>query len=250
TCHARAETARERTCVSHRLRYQIDATADEQASAERYSGHSTSAHGWRRHHAHRKDHMITTDVLSEARRAAVGELLEATTAHDGVAAPDAAARPYRDGDGAQHPLITRTHPSHGERERVIGSANLLADGTVQGMVDPGHRRHGHGSALLRAVLELRPDAGVWAHGALEGSLAFLRGPGLRESRHLLAMRRPLGAEHPLPEVTASTLPGRELDTFRAERDADQWVTVNAEAFADHPEQGSMTRADLDRRRAE
>ena len=35
--------------------------------------------------------MITTDVLSEARRAAVGELLEATTAHDGVAALDEAA---------------------------------------------------------------------------------------------------------------------------------------------------------------
>src|SRR5699024_10318758 len=192
--------------------------------------------------------MITTDVLSEARRAAVGELLEATTAHDGVAALDEAARLSLDGDGdgAQHLLITRTDPSDGERERVIGYTNLLADGTVQVMVD---RRHGHGSALLRAVLELRPDAGVWAHGALEGSLAFLRGHGLRESRHLLTMRRPLGAEHPLPEVTASTLPGLELDTFRAERDADQWVTVNAEAFADPPRQGCMARTALDRRRA-
>src|SRR5690625_6193042 len=104
--------------------------------------------------------MITTDVLSEARRAAVGELLEATTAHDGVAALDEAARLSLDGDSAQHLLITRTDPSDGERERVIGYTNLLADGAVQGMVDPGHRRHGHGSALLRAVLELRPDAGV------------------------------------------------------------------------------------------
>src|SRR5690625_31912 len=93
--------------------------------------------------------MITTDVLSEARRAAVGELLEATTAHDGGAALDEAARLSLDGDGdgAQHLLITRTDPSDGERERVIGYTNLLADGTVQGMVDPGHRRHGHGSAL-------------------------------------------------------------------------------------------------------
>lgn len=196
--------------------------------------------------------MITTDVLSAARRAAVGELLEATTAHDGVAALDEAARLSLDGDGdgAQHLLVARPDPADAEREHVIGYANLLADGTVQGMVDPGHRRHGHGSALLRAVLELRPDAGVWAHGALEGALTFLRGHGLRESRHLLTLRRPLGAEHPLPEVKASTLPGLELDTFRAERDADQWVAVNAEAFADHPEQGSMTRADLDRRLAE
>src|SRR5690625_1588079 len=158
--------------------------------------------------------MVTTDVLSEARRAAVGELLEATTAHDGVAALDEAARLSLDGDGdgAQHLLITRTDPSDGERERVIGYTNLLADGTVQGRVDPGHRRHGHGSARLRAVLELRPDAGVWAHGALEGSLAFLRGHGLRESRHLLTMRRPLGAEHPLPEVTASDRKSTRLNS--------------------------------------
>src|SRR5690625_577051 len=95
--------------------------------------------------------MITTDVLSEARRAAVGELLEATTAHDGVAALDEAARLSLDGDGAQHLLITRTDPSDGERERVIGYANLLADGTVQGMVDPGHRRHCHGRSEERRV---------------------------------------------------------------------------------------------------
>src|SRR5690625_6287753 len=110
--------------------------------------------------------MITTDVLSEARRAAVGELLEATTAHDGVAALDEAARVSLDGDGAQHLLITRTDPSDGERERVIGYANLLAYGTVQVMVDPGYRRHGHCSAPLRADLELRPDAGSSAHDAL------------------------------------------------------------------------------------
>src|SRR5690625_7800768 len=59
--------------------------------------------------------MITTDVLSEARRAAVGELLEATTAHDGVAALDEAARLSLDGDSAQHLLITRTDPRSEER---------------------------------------------------------------------------------------------------------------------------------------
>lgn len=192
--------------------------------------------------------MITTDVLSATRRAAVGELLETTTTHDGVAALDEAARLSLDGEDAQHLLVT-DRDQNGE-ERVIAYANLLADGTVQGMVDPGHRRRGLGTALLRAALDLRPDAGVWAHGALDGALALLRSQGLRETRHLLTLHRPLGADHPVPEIPASTLPGLELDTFRADRDADQWVAVNAEAFADHPEQGSLTRADLEQRLAE
>lgn len=194
--------------------------------------------------------MITTDVLSATRRAAVGELLEATTAHDGVAALDEAARLSLDGDTAQHLLLTRDDPAHEGHEHLIGYANLLPDGTVQGMVRPDHRRRGHGSALLRAVLELRPEAGVWAHGAREGALVFLRGHGLRETRHLLTLRRPLGTDHPLPALTASTLPSLELDSFDEERDAEQLLTVNAQAFADHPEQGSLTRADLDQRLAE
>ena len=192
--------------------------------------------------------MITTDVLSARRRAAVGELLETTTAHDGVAALDEAARLSLDGGDAQHLLVTET--GRDEDERVIAYANLLADGTVQGMVHPDHRRRGLGTALLRSALDLRPDAGVWAHGALDGALALLRSQGLRETRHLLTLRRPLGEGHPVPETPASTLAGLELDTFRADRDADQWVTVNAEAFASHPEQGSLTRADLDQRLAE
>ena len=197
--------------------------------------------------------MITTDVLSATRRAAVGELLETTTTHDGVAALDEAARLSLDGGDARHLLITEADPHDGDErsgERVIAYANLLADGTVQGMVDPDHRRRGLGTALLRSVLDLRPDAGVWAHGALDGALALLRSQGLRETRHLLTLHRPLGEDHPVPETPVSTLDGLELDTFRADRDADQWVRVNADAFAEHPEQGSLTRADLDQRLAE
>lgn len=192
--------------------------------------------------------MITTDVLSATRRAAVDALLETTTTHDGVAALDEAARLSLDGGDAQHLLVIDGEQS--EDEEVIAYANLLADGTVQGMVHPDHRRRGLGTALLRSALDLRPDAGVWAHGALDGALALLRSQGLRETRHLLTLHRPLGAHHPVPETPASTLAGLELDTFRADRDADQWVSVNAEAFADHPEQGSLTRADLDQRLAE
>jgi mycothiol synthase len=41
-----------------------------------------------------------------------------------------------------------------------------------------------------------------------------------------------------------------LSTFDPDRDADDWLRLNALSFASHPEQGSQTREDLEARRAE
>ncbi len=41
-----------------------------------------------------------------------------------------------------------------------------------------------------------------------------------------------------------------IRTFRPGADEDDWIAVNARAFADHPEQGRITRRDLDDRLAE
>lgn len=197
--------------------------------------------------------MITTAALSQSHGEAIGELLEAAIAHDGVSPLDEAARLALTGAEAQHLLLgPDCHdgiPSSGAQP-LSGYASVLADGTVQGMVRPEQRCRGHGTALLEAALELRPDAGVWAHGALEGSLAFLAGAGLHETRRLLTLHRPLGSAHPVPEVPAPTLEGLQLDTFEPDRDAEAWLEVNAGAFADHPEQGALTREDLDQRLAE
>lgn len=208
--------------------------------------------------------MITTAALSPSHRDAVRDLLETVTSHDGIAPLDEAARLALTRDSAHHlllPLESSAPEGRADHSDVpeggaagsavlAGYASVLSDGTVQGMVHPRHRRRGHGSALLRAVLELRPDAGIWAHGALEGSLAFLAAAGLHETRRLLTLHRPLDADHPVPAVPVPTLDGLRLDTFEAERDADRWVEVNAQAFADHPEQGSLAREDFDQRRAE
>ena len=198
--------------------------------------------------------MITTAALSQSHGSAIRELLGTVTSHDGVSPLDEAARlAVTAGAGdAQHLLLEDDGdaPAGAAAHPLIGYVSVLADGTVQGMVHPLHRRRGHGTALLRAALELRPDAGVWAHGALEGALAFLTDAGLHETRRLLTLRRPLGPMHPVPEVSAPTLEDLQLDTFVADRDAEAWLEVNATAFADHPEQGAMTRADLDQRMAE
>ena len=170
--------------------------------------------------------MITTAALPTARRATVRDLLDAVTAHDGVSPLDEAAVLALDADDARHLLVE-------EEGELRGYASVLPDGTVQGMVHPAHRRRGHGTALLREALEQRPDGGVWAHGALEGSLAFLTGAGLVESRYLLTLHRALDPAQALPAAPVATLEGLRLGTFEAERDAERWVEVNARAFASH-----------------
>jgi mycothiol synthase len=190
----------------------------------------------------RKDPMISTAELSREHRDQVENLLGAVTAHDGVSPLDEAARLALGGGSAQHLLLL-------EDQAAIAYASVLADGTVQGMVRPDARRRGHGTALLEAALAQRPDAGVWAHGALESSLAFLAANGLVETRRLLTLHRELAPGTPI-EVPASTLPGLTLGTFEPAHDADAWVAVNARAFASHPEQGSMTREDLEQRIAQ
>ncbi|MGP9844743.1 mycothiol synthase [Brachybacterium sp. 107] len=208
--------------------------------------------------------MITTVALSQTHRDAARDLLDAVTAHDGVAPLDEAARLAVTGGNAQHLLLDREPAGATGDDRLLGYASVLTDGTVQGMVHPAHRRRGHGTALLQAALGLHDEPGVWAHGALEGSLAFLSAAGLQETRRLLTLHRRLDAEHPTADrpaaehpaadrpaaVPAPRLEGLHLDSFDVDRDADRWVQVNALAFADHPEQGALTRADLDQRMAE
>lgn len=189
--------------------------------------------------------MFTTAALPTPRRATVRDLLAEVAEHDGVSPLDEAALLALDGQDAQHLLVQDAASG-----TLQGYASVLADGTVQGMVHPDHRRRGHGTALLREALALRPDAGIWAHGALEGSLAFLTAAGLAESRYLLTLHRDLAPTSPLPPVPESTLAGLRLDTFVAERDAARWVEVNARAFADHPEQGALGREDLELRLAQ
>lgn len=41
-----------------------------------------------------------------------------------------------------------------------------------------------------------------------------------------------------------------IRTFRPGEDEEVWLKLNARAFAEHPEQGRMTRADLERRMAQ
>lgn len=105
--------------------------------------------------------------------------------------------------------------------------------------------------VLDTVLDavLVPGATVWTHGARSPLTAALRLRGCTPVRELHQLRRPLDASHPLPEIPPPPA-GVRIRPFVPDTDREAWLTVNAAAFASHPEQGRWTVADLDARIAE
>jgi len=116
------------------------------------------------------------------------------------------------------------------------------------VVTPEARRAGAGGALAEQVRLTFPGADVsaWSHGNHPAAQALASRAGLSRVRELWLMRRSLS--EPLPEVR--TPEGVVVRTFEVGRDEEPFLAVNAEAFADHPEQGDLTRADLEERKAE
>ncbi|HEX2704728.1 MAG TPA: mycothiol synthase [Candidatus Lustribacter sp.] len=112
------------------------------------------------------------------------------------------------------------------------------------VVDPGRRRAGIGTLLLNA---LPAATHVWAHGDVPAATAFAGARGLTVVRELHRMVLDLAAAT-LPALPA--VPGLLLRPFEPGRDEDEWLRVNARAFASHPEQGALTRTDLGLRMAE
>jgi mycothiol synthase len=145
-----------------------------------------------------------------------------------------------------------THLGVMRGQALVGYAQVCVDeasATVEGVVHPEHRRSGFGSALRDAVIEAAGsrDLLAWAHGGSEAARAFAAASGATRVRRLLQMRRDIDA---ITVPSGAFPPGVGLRAFRPGEDEDRWLQVNAQAFADHPEQGAMTRRDLDERMAE
>ena len=120
----------------------------------------------------------------------------------------------------------------------------LHDGALDLVVTPAARGKGLGADLAAAAV---PDTGgltAWSHGNHPAAAALASRFGLRRVRDLWVMRRSLSSLPPLPSTDLTVRP------FRPGVDEDAFLAVNAAAFAHHPEQGGMTRADLDDRLAE
>lgn len=129
--------------------------------------------------------------------------------------------------------------------RLVGYAIAEHAETVviECVVDPEHRRRGIGRELLSAAVPDAQEARAWAHGDLPGSAELAATTGFERVRILLRMQAVLA--EPLAEPVAPD--GVTFRTFQPGADDAAWLTLNARAFADHPEQGSMTQHDLEQR---
>ena len=185
--------------------------------------------------------VTTATRLAPQEVAAVLRVVEEATRADGVPPLNEAALLHlrRGHEGIEH-LIAEADG------RLVGYAQRQ-DGTVTGelVVSPVHRGQGIGTALLDAMIARGPVQ-VLAVGNRLAAQALARSHGMQPRRTLLIMERSL--EDPVPEARVPD--GVIIRTFRLGADEDDWIAVNARAFSDHPEQGRLTRRDLDDRLAE
>ncbi|MGK5531786.1 mycothiol synthase [Streptomyces sp. URMC 129] len=189
---------------------------------------------------------VTEDELREA-----WALIEAAATADGQSAVSEQGRLLLRGgarEGVKHLLM------RGGAGELVGYAQLDGRDPVEApsgelVVHPQHRGRRYGRVLGEALLtESGHRLRLWAHGGYPAARHLAQMLGLTLFRELRQLRRPLGG---LRSLAGPDLPaGVRVRTFVPGRDEEAWLSVNAAAFAHHPEQGSLTREDLDARMAE
>ncbi len=191
----------------------------------------------------------TLATLTSAQADAVLALLAEAARNDGQQAVSEQGRLQLRGgarEGVGHLLLS-------VGDTLVGYAQLEDTDPVEApaaelVVHPSHRGRGHGRALGSALLaQSGRRLRVWAHGGHSAARHLAQVLGLTLFRELRQMRRPL-ADLDLPEPVLPE--GVSVRAFVPGRDDAAWLAVNAEAFAHHPEQGSLTQRDLDDRKAE
>lgn len=122
-------------------------------------------------------------------------------------------------------------------------------GVVEVAVHPSYRNQGVADRLVGELRDTRGFAGLkaWSHGNHEAAAEIAARYGYAPVRELWKMRLASAAAE-LPDVPLPD--GVAVRAFVPGRDEDAWLAANRAAFAHHPEQGNMTRADLDARMAE
>lgn len=177
--------------------------------------------------------MTRPDEFSSQDRAALLDLIARIEEADGVRPVNESAEliinGYRDGEVLLEPA--------GGVPVAFGIADPREETLMLG-VDPLHRRQGHGSNILRKLLQSHPQSSVWSFGSLPSAQELASSMGLKPVRRLLEMGRNLKDE---PDPTVPD--GYRITAFE-DGDAESVVAVNSVAFAHHPEQGKLTVAEF------
>ncbi|MGW4787904.1 mycothiol synthase [Streptomyces sp. HUAS TT11] len=189
-----------------------------------------------------------TELSPEQSEAVLALLAEAARVDGQQAVSEQGRLQLRGGEreGVSHLLLS-------VGDTLIGYAQLEDTDPVEApaaelVVHPSYRGHGHGRALGSALLATSGKRlRVWAHGGHSAARHLAQVLGLSLFRELRQLRRPL-SDLDLPEPKLPD--GVTVRAFVPGQDDAAWLAVNAEAFAHHPEQGSLTQRDLDDRKAE
>ncbi|MFI2413095.1 mycothiol synthase [Streptomyces sp. NPDC018947] len=192
----------------------------------------------------------TLAALTPEQIEAVLALLSEAARNDGQQAVSEQGRLQLRGEareGISHLLLTL------DGGELVGYAQLEDTDPVEPpaaelVVHPSYRGQGHGRALGSALLAASGKRlRIWAHGGHSAARHLAQVLGLTLFRELRQMRRPLaGLDLPDPRLPE----GVSVRAFVPGQDDAAWLSVNAAAFAHHPEQGSLTQRDLDDRKAE
>jgi mycothiol synthase len=192
--------------------------------------------------------LLTIAVVSQLSEAEITSVLRLRTDAEAVdhlvALNEAAVLRLR------RPHPTTRHLLVSEDEDLVGYAQLEL-GTEwsagQLVVSPSRRREGVGTQLLRRlIMESSTPLRVWALGDTPAARALALGVGMVRQRELLIMERRLDEKLPKPAIP----PGVQIRTFVPGQDEQEWLRVNAAAFASHPEQALIDLDDLNDRMAE
>ncbi len=192
--------------------------------------------------------LLTIAVVSQLSEAEITRVLRLRTDAEAVdhlvALNEAAVLRLR------RPHPTTRHLLVSEDGDLVGYAQLEL-GTEwsagQLVVSPSHRREGVGTQLLRRlIMESSTPLRVWAMGDTPAARALALGVGMVRQRELLIMERRLDEKLPKPAIP----PGVQIRTFVPGQDEQEWLRVNAAAFASHPEQALIDLDDLNDRMAE
>jgi mycothiol synthase len=188
--------------------------------------------------------------------AALGQLAAAAEEADGNPPfNDQTWSALRSGDDAAaisgHIAVLSAGPEHDDDE-IIGAAIITRGpgqpAVLELVVRPEERGHGVGAELAAAVGEAagEEELTAWSHGDSEAAASLASRHGYAPARQLWRMRAK-STPWPTPELGD----GVRLRPFVPGTDEEAWLALNAAAFAHHPEQGSLTLADLlERERSE
>ena len=123
-----------------------------------------------------------------------------------------------------------------------GAAAVYSATEAEFVVDPAVRGRGIGTGVLEEILEKSvPTVKIWAHGDHPAARALAASHGFVPVRRLLQLRAPVNRNSAVETPAAET----PADTFRPGADDAAWLELNSRAFASHPEQGSVSQADLE-----